>query len=76
MIFPRILNYLLGVYLIIVGLISIFAFGFALVPLITGIIILVFGIMIMIFPAIINILIGIAFIIQGILAIGHYFGWF
>ncbi len=77
MIFPRILNYLVGVYLIIVGLITIFRHRvLPMISLITGIIILVFGIIIMIFPAIINILIGIAFIIQGVIAIGHYFGWF
>jgi len=76
MIFPRILNYLIGAYLIIVGLWFIFTFGFAMVPLITGIIMLVFGIIVFIFPAIINVLIGIAFIIQGVFLIGHHFGWF
>jgi hypothetical protein len=78
MIFPRILNYLVAAYLIIIGLITIFSAGFAAVTagLITGIIFVVLGIIIFIFPAIINILIAIAFIIEGVIAIGHYFGWF
>jgi len=46
------------------------------VPLVTGILFFIFGIMILINPATLNVIIGIAFIIQGIITIAHYYGWF
>jgi len=76
MIIPRILNYLVAIYLIIIGLTYIFTMGFALVPLITGILFFIFGIMILVNPATLNVIVGIAFIIQGIIAIAQYYRWY
>jgi len=76
LIFPRILNYLVGIYLIIIGLLFIFTMGFATVPLIVGIIMLIFGIIVMVNPAILNVMVAIALIIQGVVAIARHFGWF
>jgi uncharacterized membrane protein HdeD (DUF308 family) len=76
MIIPRILNYLVAIYLIIIGLTYIFTMGFALVPLITGILFFIFGIMILVNPATLNVIVGIAFIIQGVMAIAQYYRWF
>jgi len=50
--------------------------GFAMVPLITGILFFIFGIIILINPATLNVIIGIAFIIQGIITIAQYYRWF
>ena len=77
-IIPRILNYLVAIYLIIIGLTYIFSAGFATmsVSLITGILFFIFGIMILINPATLNVIIGIAFIIQGIITIAQYYRWF
>jgi uncharacterized membrane protein HdeD (DUF308 family) len=65
-----------AIYLIIIGLTYIFTMGFAMVPLITGILFFIFGIMILINPATLNVIVGIAFIIQGIIAIAQYYRWY
>jgi uncharacterized membrane protein HdeD (DUF308 family) len=65
-----------AIYLIIIGLTYIFTTGFAMVPLITGILFFIFGIMVLVNPATLNVIVGIAFIIQGIIAIAQYYRWF
>jgi hypothetical protein len=53
----------------------IFTTGFAMIPLITGCILFVIGIIILVTPAIINVLIGLAFIIIGIMSLAGYYHW-
>jgi uncharacterized membrane protein HdeD (DUF308 family) len=77
MIFPRILNYLVGIYLIILGIGQILGSGFALgLPLIAGAITLLFGIIVLASPGVLNALVAIIFIIQGILILAQYYHWF
>jgi len=76
LIIPRILNYVVGVYLIILGLGQIFASGWALFPLIVGALTLLFGIIVMVNPGVLNALVAIIFIIQGIMLLTQYYHWF
>jgi hypothetical protein len=61
LIFPRILNYLVGIGLIIFGILGILGGSWVM-----GILSLVFGIVVMIFPRILNYLIGAYLIIVGL----------
>jgi uncharacterized membrane protein HdeD (DUF308 family) len=72
LVFPHIVNYLVGIYLILLGLWFIFAAS----SLIIGIVTIGVGIFVMFFPDILNFIFGIYLIAAGIIAIGHYLRWF
>lgn len=72
LVFPHILNYLAGLYLILLALWFIFAISSLIIDLIT----IAVGIIVMVFPDILNYVFGIYLLITGLIAIGHYYGWF
>jgi hypothetical protein len=71
-IFPNVLNYIVGIYLLLLGLWL--WLGASLI--IAGIITLVAGVVVLVFPAILNYIFALYLIAAGVIAIGHYYGWF
>ena len=66
---PRIMNYIVAIYLIVVGVLGLLSGGFSLMPVLA----LVAGILILIMPRLLNYVVAIYLIVIGIMGLIAYF---